>query len=175
MFLQSKHVMQEKQETLLDTINKLKSDVDKGKEKSAQQKAIIRDLQQVWILSFISLPSPPPPCFSFCLWQFSIPICSFVCMFVHQLISLFGPWVRLLCLWSFSVYFFSVRVSFPPHPQSPYSCVTDWWWGDTESIIIYLVCCFIFQELNETSKKLVQSETALEMQTKVFYILSSYI
>lgn len=39
--------MQEKQETLLDTINKLKSDVDKGKEKSAQQKAIIRDLQQV--------------------------------------------------------------------------------------------------------------------------------
>lgn len=125
-------------------------------------------------LLFPSLP-PPPPCFSFCLWQFSIPICSFVCMFVHQLISLFGPWVRLLCLWSFSVYFFSVRVSFPPHPQSPYSCVTDWWWGDTESIIIYLVCCFIFQELNETSKKLVQSETALEMQTKVFYILSSYI
>ena len=48
--------MQEKQETLLDTINKLKSDVDKGKEKSAQQKAHIRDLQQVWILSFISLP-----------------------------------------------------------------------------------------------------------------------
>ena len=44
---QSKHVMQEKQETLLDTINKLKSDVDKGKEKSTQQKAHIRDLQQV--------------------------------------------------------------------------------------------------------------------------------
>jgi len=47
MFSQSKHVMQEKQETLLDTINKLKSDVDKGKEKSAQQKTQIRDLQQV--------------------------------------------------------------------------------------------------------------------------------
>lgn len=62
---------------------------------------------------------PPPPCFSFCLWQFSIPICSFVCMFVHQLSRLFGPLVRLLCLWSFSVYLFSVRVSFPPHPQSP--------------------------------------------------------
>ena len=39
--------MTEKQETLLDTINKLKSDIDKGKEKSAQQKAQIRDLQQV--------------------------------------------------------------------------------------------------------------------------------
>lgn len=121
MFPQSKHVMQEKQETLLDAVNKLKSDVDKGKEKSAQQKAIIRDLQQVWILSFIPslLPPPPTPCFSFCLWQFSIPICSFVCMFVHQLSRLFGPLVRLLCLWSFSVYLFSVRVSFPPHPQSP--------------------------------------------------------
>lgn len=47
LFPQSKHVMQEKQETLLDTINKLKSDVDKGKEKSTQQKAHIRDLQQV--------------------------------------------------------------------------------------------------------------------------------
>ena len=44
---QSKHIMTEKQETLLDTINKLKSDIDKGKEKSAQQKAQIRDLQQV--------------------------------------------------------------------------------------------------------------------------------
>lgn len=64
-------------------------------------------------------PHPPTPCFSFCLWQFSIPICSFVCMFVHQLSRLFGPLVRLLCLWSFSVYLFSVRVSFPPHPQSP--------------------------------------------------------
>ena len=33
--------------------------------------------------------------------------------------------------------------------------------------------CFLFQELNETSKKLVQSETALAMQTKVsiFYFL----
>ena len=39
--------MTEKQETLLETINRLKSDVDKGKEKSAQQKAHIRDLQQV--------------------------------------------------------------------------------------------------------------------------------
>ena len=39
--------MTEKQDTLLETINKLKSDVDKGKEKSAQQKAHIRDLQQV--------------------------------------------------------------------------------------------------------------------------------
>ena len=50
---QSKQVMLAKEETLLDTINKLKSDIDKGKEKSAQQKAQIRDLQQVW--------------FSFCL------------------------------------------------------------------------------------------------------------
>ena len=40
--------MQEKHENLLDMINKLKSDVEKGKEKSAQQKAHIRDLQQVW-------------------------------------------------------------------------------------------------------------------------------
>ena len=44
---QSKHIMTEKQEILLDTINKLKSDIEKGKEKSAQQKAQIRDLQQV--------------------------------------------------------------------------------------------------------------------------------
>ena len=43
--------MIEKQETLSETINKLKSDVDKGKEKSAQQKAHIRDLQQVCLLS----------------------------------------------------------------------------------------------------------------------------
>ena len=39
--------MTEKQENLLETINKLKSDVEKSKEKSAQQKSHIRDLQQV--------------------------------------------------------------------------------------------------------------------------------
>lgn len=44
--------MQEKHENLLDMINKLKSDVEKGKEKSAQQKAHIRDLQQVWFSLF---------------------------------------------------------------------------------------------------------------------------
>ena len=44
--------MQEKHENLLDMINKLKSDVEKGKEKSAQQKAHIRDLQQVWFFPF---------------------------------------------------------------------------------------------------------------------------
>ena len=36
-----------KEESLLETINKLKSDIDKGKEKSSQQKTQIRDLQQV--------------------------------------------------------------------------------------------------------------------------------
>ena len=55
--LQSKHIMTEKQETLLDTINKLKSDIDKGKEKSAQQKAQIRDLQQVcWEMLRLFMP-----------------------------------------------------------------------------------------------------------------------
>ena len=44
--------MQEKHENFLDMINKLKSDVEKGKEKSAQQKAHIRDLQQVWFSLF---------------------------------------------------------------------------------------------------------------------------
>ena len=47
--------MQEKHENLLDMINKLKSDVEKGKEKSAQQKAHIRDLQQVWFFPFLLL------------------------------------------------------------------------------------------------------------------------
>lgn len=47
--------MQEKHENFLDMINKLKSDVEKGKEKSAQQKAHIRDLQQVWFFPFLLL------------------------------------------------------------------------------------------------------------------------
>ena len=47
--------MQEKHENLLDMINKLKSDAEKGKEKSAQQKAHIRDLQQVWFFPFLLL------------------------------------------------------------------------------------------------------------------------
>ena len=59
--------MTEKQETLLETINKLKSDVDKGKEKSAQQKAHIRDLQQVCLLSVRLL---------------AVSVCLFVCLFV---------------------------------------------------------------------------------------------
>ncbi|XP_022803543.1 trichohyalin-like [Stylophora pistillata] len=54
-FEKSKQVMQEKLENLLDTINKLKSDVEKGKEKSAQQKAHIRDLQQVWFFLLLWL------------------------------------------------------------------------------------------------------------------------
>lgn len=52
----------------------------------------------------------------------------------------------------------------------PRSCRTGWRWGR-----YWNVCYFIFQELNETSKKLVQSETALEMQTKVFCLLLSCI
>ena len=63
--------MTEKQETLLETINKLKSDVDKGKEKSAQQKAHIRDLQQVCLLS-VRLVAV-----SVCLF-----VCLFACLFV---------------------------------------------------------------------------------------------
>ena len=41
-----------KEESLLETINKLKSDIDKGKEKSSQQKTQIRDLQQVYLILF---------------------------------------------------------------------------------------------------------------------------
>ena len=41
-----------KEESLLETINKLKSDIDKGKEKSSQQKTQIRDLQQVYSILF---------------------------------------------------------------------------------------------------------------------------
>lgn len=82
-FYQSKHVMQEKQETLLDTINKLKSDVDKAKEKSAQQKAHIRDLQQVWFCSFICSP------FFFFSFFFVVFNRSFVRPFVCSLVSMF--------------------------------------------------------------------------------------
>lgn len=71
--------MIEKQETLLETINKLKSDVDKGKEKSAQQKAQIRDLQQVWILIVLSRSH-----LNFVNFLF-----SFVCSFVKYCHSLF--------------------------------------------------------------------------------------
>ena len=49
---QSKQIMLAKEESLLETINKLKSDIDKGKEKSGQQKTQIRDLQQVCSMLF---------------------------------------------------------------------------------------------------------------------------
>lgn len=71
--------MIEKQETLLETINKLKSDVDKGKEKSAQQKAQIRDLQQVWIVIVLSRSH---------LNFVNFLLFSFVCFFVKYCHSL---------------------------------------------------------------------------------------
>lgn len=161
--------MQEKQETLLDTINKLKSDVDKGKEKSAQQKAHIRDLQQVWFCSFISvfrfqMLVCSSVFFLFAFWYICLPVVRslFFCssLFVSSFTCL--SFVFLL-----SPVLKTLRVFYALLPRS---CRTGWRWGR-----YWNVCYFIFQELNETSKKLVQSETALEMQTKVFCLLLSCI
>lgn len=162
--------MQEKQETLLDTINKLKSDVDKGKEKSAQQKAHIRDLQQVWFCSFISVfRFQMLVCSS--VFFFCSPFGTVVCLFVRSLFFCSSLFVSSFTCLSFvfllSPVLKTLRVFYALLPRS---CRTGWRWGR-----YWNVCYFIFQELNETSKKLVQSETALEMQTKVFCLLLSCI
>lgn len=130
--------MQEKQETLLDTINNLKSDVDKGKEKSTQQKAQIRNLQQVWFCFLFRSVVPFDRSF---VWVYSR---AFVRSFVRSLFRAFGcSFVRAWVLASVPCAFF--RLFF----------------------VSYRSFLFLLQELNETSKKLVQTETSLEMQTKV--------
>ena len=80
--------MQEKHENLLDMINKLKSDVEKGKEKSAQQKAHIRDLQQVWFFpfSFVDFFSSHTSC-----QQLFLFFCLYFCFFCNSsVLSSFG-------------------------------------------------------------------------------------
>ena len=66
-------------------------------------------------------------------------VCLFVCLFVF--------FVSLLCLFVSFVRFFVPLKAEPDFANN---------------------FCFKFQEINETSKKLVQSETSLEMQIKVF-------
>ena len=102
---------------------------------------------------------------------FFSPFGTFVFLFVRSLFFCSSLFVSSFTCLSFvfllSPVLKTLRVFYALLPRS---CRTGWRWGR-----YWNVCYFIFQELNETSKKLVQSETALEMQTKVFCLLLSCI